>query len=301
MTGHAHSVVVGVDWSDTARAAIEQAAATADRRHLPLRLVHVLEPPMYPVGPALRRIHDLDLVLRKAGQRLLDEAVQVLAIAYPALSVTAAVVKGQAVEVLIEESRRAERLVVGSRGAGLFTELLVGSTALQVVSLAACPVVVVPAPPSHDLPRSGVAVGVDGSPRSQAALAFAFDTADEIDEPLVAVHAWTDPARLAPHEQLPLVYDPALVAHEERLAVAESMAGFAETHPDVKVDVRVVHDHAVHALTDAGALASLLVVGSRGRGPVGALFLGSVSHGVLHHATGPVAVVPGGLPRPHDG
>ena len=75
--------------------------------------------------------------------------------------------------------------------------------------------------------------------------------------------------------------------------MAESMAGFAEDFPDVKVDIRVVHEHAVPALTAAGALARLLVVGSRGRGAVGALFLGSVSHGVLHHARGPVAVVHG--------
>jgi nucleotide-binding universal stress UspA family protein len=292
MTGHDHSVVVGIDWSDAARAAVEHGAAIAAARHLPLRLVHVLEPPMYPL--AAKRVRDLDLVVRKAGQRLLDEAVDVLGVVYPDLRVTAAVVKGSAVEVLVDESRTAERVVVGSHGAGIFTELLVGSTALQVVSLAACPVVTVPAPLPDELPRSGVVVGVDGSPRSQAALAFAFDAADVWDEPLVAVHAWTDPARLAPPAQLPLVYDPALVAREERLVVAESMAGFAEDHPDVKLDVRVVHDHAVHALTSAGALARLLVVGSRGRGPVGALFLGSVSHGVLHHATGPVAVVPGG-------
>jgi len=49
----------------------------------------------------------------------------------------------------------------------------------------------------------------------------------------------------------------------------------------------------VHALTAAAVTAQLLVVGSRGRGPVSALLLGSVSHGVLHHATVPVAVVPG--------
>lgn len=291
MTGHDRCVVVGVDWSDAARAAIEQGAATAAARRLPLRLVHVLEP-TYPLRASMGRTHHVDLVLRKAGQRLIEEAVEVLAVVYPELRVVTAVVRGSAVEVLVDESRTAERIVVGSHGAGIFTELLVGSTALQVASLAACPVVVVPAPLPNDLPRSGVVVGVDGSPRSQAALAFAFDAADEWDEPLVAVHAWTDPARLAPHEQLPLVFDPALVSHEERLTVAESMAGYAESHPDVKVDVRVVHGHAVHALSSASALARLLVVGSRGRGPVSALFLGSVSHGVLHHATGPVAVVP---------
>jgi nucleotide-binding universal stress UspA family protein len=298
MTRQDSSVVIGVDWSDASRAAVEHGAATAAARHLPLRLIHVLEPPPLPTRAVLHRSGDVELVLRKAGQRLLDEAVDVLAVAYPGLTVTTAVVHGDAVEVLVDESRAAERLVVGSKGAGLFAELVVGSTALEVTALSACPVVVVPSPPADELPRHGVVVGVDGLQVSHPALAFSFDAADHLAEPLVVVHAWTDPARVAPHEQLPLVYDPALVAHEERLAVAEAMAGFAELYPDVKVDVRVVHDHAVHALTTAGALASLVVVGSRGRGPAGALFLGSVSHGVLHHATGPVAVVPGRVGHP---
>jgi nucleotide-binding universal stress UspA family protein len=293
MTRHEHSVVVGVDWSDAARAAVEHGAAAAAGRHLPLHLVHVVEPPLYPVRPALHRSGDLDLILRKAGQRLLEEAVDVLRLAYPDLVVTTEIRYGQAVQVLVEESQTAERLVLGSRGVGVFSELMVGSTALQTASLASCPVVVAPVRPSSDLPRHDVVVGVDGSETSYAALAFGFEAASVLGEPLVAVHAWTDPARLAPYAQLPLVYDADLVAHEERLVLAEAMAGFAEQYPDVKVDSRVVHDHAVHALTAAAVTAQLLVVGSRGRGPVGALLLGSVSHGVLHHATVPVAVVPG--------
>jgi len=293
MTGHVRSVVVGLDWSDAARAAVEHAAEAAAARQLPLRLVHVLEPPLYPLRPALGRIHNLELVLRKAGQRLLEETTDVLGLVYPELSVTSCLKRGAIVEILVDESRDAERLVVGSHGGGAFTDLLIGSTALQTVSLAQCPVVVVPAPSSDELPRSGVVVGVDGSARSVAALRFAFEAASVLSEPLVAVHAWTDPALSAPQVPLPLVYDPALVAHEERLVMAESMAGFAEEFPDVKVDIRVVHDHAVSALSAAGALSRLLVVGSRGHGSIGALFLGSVSHGVLHHARGPVAIVHG--------
>ncbi|HEX7188044.1 MAG TPA: universal stress protein, partial [Actinomycetes bacterium] len=78
MTGHDHSVVVGVDWSDASRAAVEHGAAAAAARHLPLRLVHVLEPPPYRVHLALGGVHDLNVVLRKAGQRLLEETVDVL-------------------------------------------------------------------------------------------------------------------------------------------------------------------------------------------------------------------------------
>ena len=90
---------------------------------------------------------------------------------------------------------------------------------------------------------------------------------------------------------LPLVNDPRLVNDEERVAMAESMAGWSEKYPDVKVEHRVVRDHPVHALVAAAGHAQLLVVGSRGRGTLRSLLLGSVSHGVLHHATGPVAVV----------
>src|SRR5690349_12872713 len=100
MTRHEHSVVVGIDWSDAARAGVEHGAAAAADRHLPLHLVHVLEPPLYPVRPALGRVADLDLVLRKAGQRLLEEAVDVLGLAYPGLRVTTAIRRGPAVEVL---------------------------------------------------------------------------------------------------------------------------------------------------------------------------------------------------------
>ena len=58
MTGHEHSVVVGVDWSDAARAAVEHGAAAAAGRHLPLHLVHVVEPPLIPVRPAVGRTAD---------------------------------------------------------------------------------------------------------------------------------------------------------------------------------------------------------------------------------------------------
>jgi nucleotide-binding universal stress UspA family protein len=69
------------------------------------------------------------------------------------------------------------------------------------------------------------------------------------------------------------------------------MAGWQEKYPDVSVDHRVVYGHPVPALVAAASEARLLVVGSRGRGPLRSIVLGSVSHGALHRATGPVAVV----------
>lgn len=148
-----------------------------------------------------------------------------------------------------------------------------------------------PAPATSEPERHGVVVGVDGSPVSDHAVALAFEAASELHEDLLALHAWTDPASNGAGVMVPLVYDPALVNAEERLVMAEAMAGWSEKYPDVSVTHRVVRDHPVPALVEAASTARLLVVGCRGRGPLASALLGSVSHGVLHRSTGPVMVV----------
>jgi nucleotide-binding universal stress UspA family protein len=75
------------------------------------------------------------------------------------------------------------------------------------------------------------------------------------------------------------------------LALAESLAGWQDKFPDVVVERKVVLGHPVPTLITNAANARMLVVGCRGRGALSSLVLGSVSHGVLHHATAPVAVV----------
>jgi nucleotide-binding universal stress UspA family protein len=284
------AVVVGLDRSDQARAAVEYAAARAVRHRRPLRVVHAFEPSQYAVRSTIGWTPDLHGVLRNSAQRLVDETTEVLAMVYPDLEVQSRLEPGSAVEMLVEESEHADTVVVGSRGSGGFADLVIGSTALHVASQARCPVVAVPSPPDGEAPRHGVVVGVDGSALSESAIEFALQVASELDEPLVALHAWTNPARLGPGVMLPLVYDSDLVADEEGLVLAESMAGWAEKYPDVRIESKVARGHAVHALVTEAQHARLLVVGSRGRGAVRSL-IGSVSHGVLHHATGPVAVV----------
>jgi nucleotide-binding universal stress UspA family protein len=290
MSIRTRAVVVGLDRSDQGRAAVEWAAARAVRRHRPLRVVHAFEPSQYAVRSTVGWRPDLHGVLRNSAQRLVEETTEVLAMVYPDLDVQPRLEPGSAVEMLVEESEHADMVVVGSRGSGGFADLVIGSTTLHVASQARCPVVAVPWPPDGEAPRHGVVVGVDGSELSESAIEFAVQVASEMGEPLVALHAWTDPARLGPGVMLPLVYDPAIVADEEGLVLAESMAGWAEKFPDVRIENKVARGHAVHALVTEARHAQLLVVGSRGRGSVRSL-IGSVSHGVLHHATGPVAVV----------
>jgi nucleotide-binding universal stress UspA family protein len=286
-------VVVGLDRSLQGWAAVELAADMAARRHLPLTLIHAFEPSQYLVRPAQDLVPDATGVLRNAAERLSDDALDVVRAFRPGLVVESRVEPGSAVPLLLEASEHASLVVVGSRGTGGFTELLLGSTTLRVAGHASCPVIAVPAAGDEPRERRGVVVGVDGSSRSEAAIAFAFQEADELGEGLTAVHAWHDITRTGTGPMMPLGYDPREVLQEERLALAESMAGWQEKFPDVQVRHRVVAGHPVRVLVSESPTSRLLVVGSRGLGSVGSIVLGSVSHGVLHHASTPVAVVHG--------
>ncbi|MEV5721256.1 universal stress protein [Amycolatopsis mediterranei] len=184
-----------------------------------------------------------------------------------------------ALPLLIAASRRAELLVIGDRD-------LRGVAGL--IAHADCPVVVVRG--DQHSGTGPVVVGVDGSQLGEAALAFAFRTADLREALLIAVHAWTDGALDAGLVPL-LGWDDVETA--ERPLLAEWLAGWSDKYPDVVVQRVVVRDRPAHAVVEqaTAAAARLVVVGSHGRGSAAAFVLGSVSHAVLHHAPCPVAVV----------
>jgi nucleotide-binding universal stress UspA family protein len=138
-------------------------------------------------------------------------------------------------------------------------------------------------------------VGVDGSPVSENALAFALDAASVRGVPLVAVHTWWD--LLVDETMAPLLDWPAIEA-EEGEVLAERLAGWGEKYPDVPVRRRITRDRAAHTLIRESQSAQLVVVGSRGRGAVASRLLGSVSHAVLHRAHCSVAVVPAPVGEP---
>lgn len=285
------AVVVGLDRSDLGRAAVEYAADSANRRKAPLRLVHALAPANWAVRPGVGWDSDIKTMMSRSAQHMIDDTVQVLGVVYPGLEVSYLLEWGDPVEMLLEQSKTAHTIVLGSRGAGGFADLVVGSTTLHVAAHASCPVVAVPDPSAEDVPRHGVIVGVDGSEVSQAAIGYAFETASEVGEKLTAIWAWTDPTRTGVGRMMPGTFDPNEVVKGERAALAESMSGWAEKYPGVEVEQQVVLGHPVAALVSIATGARLLVVGCRGRGALRSLVLGSVSHGVLHHAAGPVAVV----------
>ncbi len=285
------AVVVGVDRSDAGLAAVQYAADLANRRKIPLRVMHAFEPSQYAVHAVIQGPLNVEEVLRKSAQRLLDDTLDVLSAVYPSLEVEAVLEEGSETEMLLRESEHADCVVLGSRGVGGFADLVIGSTTLHVVSHAQCPVIAVPMPTGDEESRKGVVVGVDGSHVSEAAIRFAFEVAAVTREPLRAVHAWHDSTRTGVGLLMPPIIDQADVIREERLLLSESMAGWREKFPEVEVQELVVPGHPISVLTAATEGARLLVVGSHGRGSIRSLLLGSVSHGVLHHATSAVAVV----------
>ncbi|MGX7826250.1 universal stress protein [Actinokineospora sp. 24-640] len=201
----------------------------------------------------------------------------------PAIEVTSELPEGTPVPLLLRASRSAALVVLGSRGLGGFSGLLVGSSAVQVAAHACVPVVVVHGGgPGERTARGDVVVGVDGSAHSADAIAFAFGEARRLGTGLLAVSV--APVGL-PAGELPA--DDARTAR----ALAEAMAGWAEKYPEVPVRRDVVVGHPARTLTDLAAGAAMLVVGSRGAGGFRGLLLGSVSQAVLHHATCPVAIV----------
>ena len=139
-------IIVGVDGSGHSQRALEWAMQEAAIRHAPLTVLTVHEAvraysggvASYPDDPA-RTVE-----AQKAAQAEADKVLSGLAGAHPE-SVTIKAVHGFPVEELINASRDADMIVLGSRGGGGFSRLLVGSTATQVTHHAQCPVVLIPA------------------------------------------------------------------------------------------------------------------------------------------------------------
>ena len=280
-------VVVGVDGSGSAYRAVEWAAAEAARRGVALRLVSAFSwtTSDHPVRHDGRVAQYRDQLLEAARHRL-SRAARIAEDTSPGIETAPQVEIGAPIEVLGSEARRAQLLVLGDRGLGGVTGLVLGSVAVALAARGACPVVIVRGETRNT--DGPVVVGTDGSPVSEAALGFAFDAAAVRGAELVALHAWSP---TAVDKALEPMMDWDAVADEEEAVLAERLSGWGQKYPQVTVRRSVVRDGAARALVDASRGAQLVVVGSRGRGEAAGLFLGSVSHGVLHAAHCPVAIV----------
>ena len=228
--------------------------------------------------------------IRTRGDRVVRGLVDVLSRENGDVKVSGAAVEDDPTHALIEASVQASLTVVGSRGRGRLREVVLGSVALRVASRAHSPVAVVNGAPGD--PDGPVVVAADGAARSDAAVAFAFQEAANRRADLVAVLGW-DVLGQRPYDRRPTLLGLAEDDTGESV-LSRQLAGWCEKYPEVSVRPVVYRGPAAEALLEPdtyGAPApQLIVLGSRGRGAVAGLMLGSTSHTVITHAPCPVIV-----------
>jgi nucleotide-binding universal stress UspA family protein len=288
-------VVVGVDGSAECLVATRWAADEAARRHLTLRLLHAYSVPVVGV-PTFGIPPDFTENLRKAGRAALDEAAHEVKRTHPDLEIAQELVNADPRPALASASAEAALTVVGTRGGGRIPEVLLGSVALHIAAHGRSPVVVVP--PATVLASGAdspgvVLLGVDGSRTSESAVAFAFDEASRRGARLDAVLVWDDLAIRGFVRGEPLIGP--LEDDEEHVVLSEQLAGWRDKYPDVIVRQLVLRGQPAAALLRHGAELErgpeLVVVGSRGRGGLTGLLLGSTSQRLICHSSWPVVVV----------
>jgi nucleotide-binding universal stress UspA family protein len=141
-------IIVGVDGSHDAHRALEWAMQEAAARHAPLTVitVHQAAASGWIVAPVFLPVDEPTVEhARQAAEEAVAKAAAQLGQSQP-VPVTVRAVTGFPAQELIEASRDADLLVVGSRGGGGFARLMMGSVSDQVAHHAHCPVVVVPGP-----------------------------------------------------------------------------------------------------------------------------------------------------------
>lgn len=293
MNGSTAPVVAGVDGSPAGLAAVRWAAYEARREDAPLKLVHAVPPlPRNPYPTAGQYIEDLRAAALADGKRYVDEATAAALDAVPTLTLTAVQRSGNPTLVLARESATARLVAIGATGRNGLVDLMIGSTALGLPARAHAPVVIVRGRTDGAPPDTGaVVVALSGSPLDEAPVAFAFEQASRRGAELVALHAWSDSVLPEFDRVAHGLENWREVVERERRLLAEGLAGHAERYPDVAVRDVVVYDRPARALIDYSTTAQLVVVGTRGRGPLSGTVLGSTSRAVGKLAQCPVAIV----------
>ena len=284
-------ITAGVDGSPESHAALAWAAREAVRRNLALRVVHAWElVPDQAFGAADRETQD------EWVRDGVDETARTVAQRHPDLTVTVDVVEGSPAHALAEAAAEAELLVLGSRGHGAVIGFLLGSVGQQVIAESTRPVVLVRAEdrPSDEAAGREVVVGQEGDPEDSAdALRFAFETAAARGAAVRAVRAWSLPPLFAYSPgSMTLLEEAGGLEPYEKNALAAALEPWRERFPEVPVTQHVEMGSAGEVLLSVAARAQLVVVGRRARRSAVGARIGSVAHGVLHHAHCPVAVVP---------
>jgi nucleotide-binding universal stress UspA family protein len=287
----AKPIVAGTDGSEESLRAVDWAAREAARRGAPLRIVAAaaLLPRMASRVGTVEYDTVTDVLLKERDRALTTAAERATRTA-PGLLIDSDPLNGEAAQAITESGSGAQMLVLGSRGIGAFTALLLGSVSRYAASHASCPVVVVrdEVPSPHGL----VGVGVGDLDTCGDALTFAFEEASLREASLLAVHAWHTPqTEISRAGQAFTPPGPQAAAADAARHLTGLLDDWRAKYPDVPVSQEVVHGHPGRVLVGLSARADLVVVGRHAKHP-GLPGAGSVRHAVLNHAHGPVVTVP---------
>jgi nucleotide-binding universal stress UspA family protein len=274
-------IVVGWNGSAAAQAALEWAVGRHARMGGDILLVRAL-----PGGSTSgERLEEEDAADR--ARRELEDAADLVRRGRPVGTVAAEAEFGEPADVLLPFAAPDTVVVVGAtRQSGKRRQGW--SVGARLAARAGGPVVIVPEGSAPG--RSGVVVGVDGSVLAQQALLFAAAEARSGGDELHVVHAWLEPAEVGEE----LASDPGFddwVEGSHASVLEEVVAPIRVQFPDVTVRAHLEHGPVAPTILGHAGTARLTVVGSRHRDAVRRFLLGSVSHALVLHTTGPLAVV----------
>ena len=285
-----YGIIIAVDGSAESDAAISWAAREASMRHEHVTLIHVVQPVAvsWPVSPEQTAVAEWQ---DENARHVIDQARKELSSALDQPrppDIRTEVLYSHPVDALVDASKKARMIVVGSHGTGVFGRLLLGSVSRGVVEHAHCPVAVIHADKASTPvgAKAPVLLGVDGSHAAEAAAAWAFDEAWRRGVALIALHAWSDVG------VFPILgMDWRTYQHQGEELLAQRLASWQERYPDVHVSRRLVCDTPARWLLEESQNAQMVVIGSHGRGGFGGALLGAVSSAVAQLAKVPVIVV----------
>ena len=134
-----NKIIVGVDGSPSSNAALEWAAQEAEIRGSTLELIHAWNYPNLGYEGYVAVLEDFE----KDASALLDEVVAFVRKNYPKLQLVSSLIQGPTAQTIMDRAKEADMVVVGSRGRGGFSALLLGSVGQQLVHHCPAPVVII--------------------------------------------------------------------------------------------------------------------------------------------------------------
>lgn len=281
-------IIVGIDGSAEAEAAALWAATYAARIHAPVRLIHSVPEGDWYGSAAFVDGGALERDLREIGRQHLARAAEAIHEAEPEVSVDTVTADGTIASYV--SNVEAELVVLGSKKSSALRDLTLGSNTLRVVTHAHCPVLLVRSNDENAERVRPVVLGVDGSEQSDRALGVAFEVAHILGAPLVAANYWGLPVQSGLGTGFEGVDWKGVRAHEKHWldAYVDTMH---QKYPEVDLTTVSTQSSPTRGLRAMSASASMLVVGSRGRGALRGTILGSVSQNLVHHAECSVLIV----------